>query len=577
MKNLEIFQNEFKEVFPELFFIIATIIILMYGTLYSTSAIKKYPILTKTIGWIGIQILAIEGLLMIKKPETEGIHMWNAMITDEFTILIKIIIIISAIATIGISFGYMNNQKINKNEWVTLILIGTLSTMLLVSSFDLISMYLAVELQSLAFYVLAAYQRNNEFSTEAGLKYFVLGALSSGLLLFGESIIYGLTGLTNLEEITKIIMMTQEGTFQNTTIEHIDIIKIGLMFIIVAFLFKISAVPFHMWAPDVYEGAPTAITAFFAITPKIAIIGILVRTLYAFYDLIETWQNIIIISAVLSMFIGTFGAIKQKKIKRLIAYSGIAHVGYMLIGIGTGTIESIEAMLIYIIAYIVITINMFGILLSVAKEKTQETMKWDIYGTNKWTYIVYKKEEEKETNGEKTGTYIKYLEKGNPIATKYKEEKRQMAEPPKIKYIGEETKEKETEYTKHITDFSTLSKTNPILATTMGIILFSNAGIPPLAGFYGKLNIFLAAIENGLYLIAIAGVICSVIGAFYSIRLIKIIWYNKMKEEKWKLYKPISKENGYIITITTFFTILFFLTPSLVFITTHEAALSLCI
>jgi NADH-quinone oxidoreductase subunit N len=596
MQNLEIFQNEFKEVFPELFFIIATLVLLMYGTLYSTSAIKKYPILTKTIGWIGIQILAIEGLLMLKKPETEGIHMWNALITDEFTILIKIIIIISAIATIGISFDYANNQKINKNEWVTLILIGTLAALLLTSAFDLISIYLAVELQSLSFYVLAAYQRNNEFSTEAGLKYFVLGALSSGLLLFGTALIYGLTGLTNFEEITKIIMLTQEntwggtieetittGTFQNTTIEHIDLIKIGLMFIIIAFLFKISAVPFHMWAPDVYEGAPTAITAFFAITPKIAILGVFVRTLYVFYDLIETWQNIIIISAVLSMFIGTFGAIKQKKIKRLIAYSGIAHVGYMLIGIGTGTIESIEAMLIYIIAYIAITITMFGILLSMAKEKIQGTMKWDIYGTNKWIYYKKITEDEKQKIAV---TYKKYLEKGNPMADKYKEEQMMGLKDnientlnaiPKIKYIGEETKEKETEYTKHITDFSTLSKTNPILAMTMGIILFSNAGIPPLAGFYGKLNIFLAAIENGLYFIAIAGVICSVIGAFYSIRLIKIIWYHKMKEEKWKLYKPISKENGYIITITTFFTLLFFLAPSLIFITTHEAALSLCI
>lgn len=566
---MNIFQNEIKEVFPELFLIIGIIMVWTHGTLYSASIKHKFPILTKTIGWIGIQILIIETLILIGKTrmetkgiwiDTEELALYGTIIIDEFTMLIKIIVILSAIATIGISFNYIKNKKINKNEWVTLILTATLSSILLVSSFDLISIYLAIELQSLIFYTLAAYNRNNEFSTEAGLKYFILGALSSGLLLFGISIIYGITGITNLEEITKLIMvLTQGDTFQNTTIKHIDLINIGLILIIIAFLFKIGAVPFHMWTPDVYEGAPTIVTAYFAITPKIAIVGTLIRIcLYSFYDLIEIWQNIIITSAILSMFLGTFGAIKQKKIKRLIAYSGIAHIGYILISIGTGTIEAIEAMLIYIIAYIIITINIFGIILIMTKENMEkEEIKEQIY---------YKKNINQENKEKK---WIKYLEKGNPI---WEQEKK--IEIPQIKIMKKEDK---IEYIKHLTDFSTLSKTNPILAITMGIILFSNAGIPPLAGFYGKLNIFLTAIENGLYIIAIASIICSVIGAFYSIRLIKIIWYHSMKEEKWKLYKPINKENGYIITITFFFTILFFLAPSLIFIMTHEAALSLCI
>lgn len=548
----------FFTIIPEVWGIIGIMIAWVYGTLYNASLKNKFPILTRTLAFIGIQILTIEAIILIGLYNygIDGKGVIDALIIDGYTVPIKIIIVISAIFSIGISITYIKEKRINKNEWVILTLMGTLSSTLLISSFDLISIYLAIELQSLIFYTLAAYNRNDEFSTEAGLKYFILGALASGILLFGTSIIYGITGITNLEEITKLIMMLTEnehiiGNFQNTTIKHIELVSIGLTLVIIAILFKISAVPFHMWAPDVYEGAPLIVTAFFAITPKIAIIGILVRLcLCAFYDMIEIWQDIIILSAILSMFIGTFGAIKQKKMIRLIAYSGIAHIGYILISIGTGTIEAIEAMLIYIIAYVAVVTNILGIILITRKDGIKEK-------EIRWVYYRVQQEQEQE---------LKWIEKGNPLWSKLR----------KVTIIKEERK---TEYIKHLTDLSSLSETNPILAITMGIILFSNAGIPPLAGFYGKLNVFLTAIENGLYLIAIASVICSVIGAFYSIRLIKIIWYDtmSMKGKEWKQYEPISRENGYIITTTFLFTITMFLAPSIIFIITHEAAIGLCI
>ena len=305
----------------------------------------------------------------------------NVLISDDFTLLIKIVPLLSALLSIVIALDYIKGQKINSFEYIILILFPTLAMTFLVSSYDLISMYPAIELQSLSFYVIAAFQRNDEFSAEAGLKYFVLGALSSGLLLFGESIVYGFTGITNFEELSKLF--TGFATAPDTVLlqggfsfseerggmepmepgaplaESIPLapfagIIMGLLFMPVAFLFKIGAVPFHMWTPDVYEGAPKSVTAFFAITPKIAVLGLLLRLcLHTFYDSIASWQQIILIRALLSMFLGTFGAINQNKIKRLFAYSSIAHVGYLLIGLGTGTIAATESLLVYIIIYII--------------------------------------------------------------------------------------------------------------------------------------------------------------------------------------------------------------------------------
>lgn len=712
MTYIDIFQNHFKIILPEFFFISAILIILIYGTLYNASVYYKYPILTYSIGYLSIQSLLITLWLTINAQQcwaSSVVIFNNVLIMDDFTLFVKTIVLLGSLATIFISFNYILNQKMSAriNEYMVLILFSTLSMLLVISSFDLISMYLAIELQSLSFYVLAAFQRNNEFSTEAGLKYFILGALASGLLLFGESLIYGFTGLTNFEELTKLISVLPETANSQTlsssssaiitwlawfpffsyNFTYIQIVTIGLFFIIIAFLFKISAVPFHLWTPDVYEGAPTSVTAFFSITPKIAVLALLLRLcMYTFYDLIDSWQFLIIFSSFLSMLIGTLGAIHQNKIKRLFAYSSIAHVGYLLISLGTGTIESIEALLIYAVLYTLTILNVFSIILVMSKENfniheskddnlvasqlaelpkihyqptilhlrnitetyplndflnfKNRQLKSSIGGDGKEAGVKKSEEEEAQNTSSKLGltlqissSKIKLFEKsynsfklrwtslaqGNPIWDPYHALK-QTTFPSSYILRGDESpeeylkkqdiktlsindtriithfktsnimlgnqlrlpyfrgpKEKKTKYIKHITDFSTLAKTNPILALTAAIIFFSNAGIPPLAGFYGKLNVFLTAVENSMYFLALSGILCSVIGTFYSIRLVKIIYYHNMSEKKWNFYQPISKENAIILALTFFFTLFFFLSPSFLFITAHSAALSLCI
>lgn len=622
MNYIDIFQNQFKLIIPEIFFINTILIILIYGVLYNASIYYKYPILTYSIGWLSIQSLLITLFLLINGLNINwfNIIIFNqVLIIDDFTLFIKIIVIIITIITILISFNYILNQKISAriNEYFILILFSTLSMLLIISSFDLISMYLAIELQSLSFYVLAAFQRNNEFSIEAGLKYFILGALSSGLLLFGESLIYGFTGLTNFEELTKLITITSNNLIINEFISitnlpfitiwlfflnltYIKIIILGLFFIIIAFLFKISAVPFHLWTPDVYEGAPTSITAFFSIVPKIAIIALLLRLcMYTFYDLINNWQYLIIFSAFLSMFIGTLGAIKQNKLKRLLAYSSIAHIGYLLIGLATGTIESIEALLIYIILYTIGSIAIFNIMLIMCYEN---------FNINKFLNIINFKSSINNTNldiftskniqiinpikqkeilnlnnlcfssskiwiSQKFLNNIQYINliQSNPILNIYLFTKQNIF----LNNIN--IKEKKNIYIKHLTDLNSISYTNPILALTITFIFFSNAGIPPLAGFYGKLNIFLTAIENKMYFLALIGILCSVIGTFYSIRIIKIIYYHSMLNNIWYFYQPINKLNAIILALTLFFILFFFLSPSFLFIITHTAILSLCI
>jgi proton-translocating NADH-quinone oxidoreductase chain N len=654
MTNFDIIKNSFETILPEFFFINAILIILLFGTLYNASVKYKYPILTYSIGYLSIQSILITLFLIINSPKTGPTSIVifnNVLIMDDFTLFVKIIVLLGTLATLLISFNYTLNQKMSARicEYMILILFSTLSMLLLISSFDLISMYLAIELQSLSFYVLAAFQRNNEFSTEAGLKYFILGALASGLLLFGESIIYGFTGLTNFEELTKLIAVIPEITqnmgstlksmpnltFWTFSYTYIEILIIGLFFILVAFLFKISAVPFHLWTPDVYEGAPTSVTAFFSITPKIAVLALLLRLcMYTFYDLIESWQYLIIFSSFLSMFIGTLGAINQNKIKRLLAYSSIAHVGYILISLATGTIESIEALLIYVVLYTLTILNIFSILL--ASPTINITESCDIYlpqtnfqPTSNYLNLHY-------LNNIDTQQEIKIIPNlpnhlifstskfkwfqnpyqnfklcytslllGNPCWDPYFTLKQSNLKP-----IEKENKNFSTSmynflnnnrsiqkalffinskknmytnwnhsifYIKHITDLSSLAKTNPILAFTAAMVFFSNAGIPPLAGFYGKLNVFLTAVENSMYFLALSGILCSVIGAFYSIRLVKIIYFHSMSNETWPFYQPISKENAIVLALTFFFTLFFFLAPSFLFITAHSAALSLCL
>jgi proton-translocating NADH-quinone oxidoreductase chain N len=418
------------------------------------------------------------------------------------------------------SLQYFEQEALTAFESIILILLSTCSMLFMISSFDLIAMYLAIELQSLCFYVLAASKRNSEFSTEAGLKYFILGAFSSGILLFGCSLIYGFTGVTNLEELAKIFT-TPFGTNSLTANESNQIanlgpflgpmapssgIFMGILFLAVGFLFKITAVPFHMWAPDVYEGSPTIVTAFFSIAPKIAILANMLRVfMYSFYD--PSWQQLFVFCSVASMILGAFAALSQNKIKRLLAFSSIGHIGYLLIGFSCGTIEGIQSLLIGLFIYVFMTINIFTVILSLRQ------------------------------NGDT----------GNLHFARFK----------------------------YISDLAALAKTNPILAITISITMFSLAGIPPLAGFCSKFYLFFAALGCGAFFLALVGIITSVISCFYYIRLIKIMYFDTPKT--WILYKPMDREKSILLGITIFFITFFFLYPSPLFLVTHKMALSLCL
>jgi len=314
----------------------------------------------------------------------------------------------------------------------------------MISSYDLIIFYLGLELQSLCLYILASFNRDDERSTEAGLKYFVLSALASGLLLYGCSLIYGFTGSTNFEIISANLDEANTGAV------------FGIVFIIVGLAFKVSAVPFHMWTPDVYEGSPTSVTSFFALVPKIAAISVFIRFMYVpFVNVISQWQNIIIFLSIASMILGAVAAIGQSNIKRLMAYSSIGHMGYALAGLAAGTNSGIQSTIIYLIIYLVMNLGAFGCIFMMKREN-----------------VFYE----------------------------------------------------------NINDLSGLSKNHPMVALSFLIILFSLAGIPPMAGFFAKFYVFMAVIEVKMYALAIIGLVTTVVSAFYYLRIIKIIYFDKPKK-----------------------------------------------
>jgi len=357
---LHLFVNDFKPVIPEFFLLTTTIFLLVYGAYFTTAKEKNFPVLSGNVARLGLLVLGFTLLLVLNSPIQRAVFFYNCLTIDDLSFFLKVLILVCSFVSIFISLDYLKQEKLNSFEPIILILISTASMLLMVSSYDFISMYLAIELQSLSFYVLAASKRNSEFSTEAGLKYFLLGAFSSGVLLFGCSIIYGFTGITNFEELAKLFSGLGELSFLFSSG-----ILIGILFLAVGFLFKLTAVPFHMWAPDVYEGAPSSITAFFLITPKIAIFGLFMRLfLYSFYDFLFSWQSIILFCSIASMILASFAAMSQKKLKRLMVYSAIGHVGYMLLAFSCGSIEGIQALLLYILVYVIMTINMFASILS---------------------------------------------------------------------------------------------------------------------------------------------------------------------------------------------------------------------
>lgn len=498
MNFISLFENDFKAIFPEIYLTIGILALLVYGVVYSTSAAHNYPIIIRSTGWLSIQLLLISVLLTLNNPMQDIIIMNNLMVSDYFGQIAKVVILLSSLVAIIISLDYIKKERINFFEYMILVLLAVLGMLLIVSSYDLMTMYLAIEFQSLCLYVLAAFKRNSIYSVEAGLKYFVLGAFSSGMLLFGISIIYGFTGVTGFEDLAKLAIFTS-----NEDVYLSSGIILGIVFISVGLLFKVYAVPFHVWVPDVYQGSPTIVTAFFAITPSISVLTLLTRLFAStLHDLITYWQPIFIFCSIASMLLGSVVALSQNRIKRLLAYSAIGHCGYVLIALSTGTPEGIRGLLMYSIIYIIMSACFFTVLLSLRKK--------DMSGQ-----IVF------------------------------------------------------------INELKALYKANPVLASTLAIALFSMAGIPPLAGFFSKLYVFLPAIHEGLYILVFVGIVGSVISAVYYLWLVKIMYFEKV--DKWTSFEQVDKQKAFILGTTVFILLFFFMYPSPIILMSHKAALMICL
>jgi len=460
-------MDQLNLIIPELFLTTSIMILLMIGVFYKNSFNLIFKLSM-------IILLATFILLFNHSIDTSAKLFNNSYTIDYFSLFMKVLTLIVCIFVMLSSFDYIKLIGINKIEYPILILSATLGMMIMISSYDLIVFYMGLELQSLSLYVLASFNRDNYRSSEAGLKYFVLGALSSGLLLYGCSLIYGFSGSTNFDLIAQNIDQLNTGSI------------FGIVFILVGLAFKVSAVPFHMWAPDVYEGSPTSVTTFFAIVPKVAALTVFIRFLYVpFINVIGQWQMIIIFISLASMILGAVAAIGQTNIKRLMAYSSIGHMGYALAGLATGSNEGIQGTVIYLSIYLLMNLGIFSCIFMMRRK--------DIF---------------------------------------YED----------------------------IQDLSGLSKNHPVISFCLLVLLFSLAGIPPLAGFFAKLYVFMAVIKVEMYTLAIMGLITTVISAFYYLRIIKIIYFDESKETF-----EIGQNFGLRISLalSTIIILVYFIYPSL--------------
>lgn len=421
-------------VWPELLLAVGALVFLVAGV-----AMRRDNSVTLTV-LASLFLLAIAGLVVL--VPTDGVLFSGSFIADGFARYMKVLVLVGSAVALILSLHTAREDQLDKFEYAVLVLLATLGMMVMVSANDLMSLYIGLELQSLALYVVAAMKRDSAPASEAGLKYFVLGALSSGMLLYGASLVYGFTGQTQLTEITRVLM---------TGDRSIGLI-FGLVFMLAGMAFKISAVPFHMWTPDVYQGAPTPVTAFFAAAPKIAAMAMFIRVvMVSFEPVTRDWQQIVIFLSIGSMVLAAFAAIGQRSFKRLIAYSSIGHVGFALVGLSSGTATGVEGVAIYMAIYLAMTLGLFACLLAL---RTDEGQLDDI---------------------------------------------------------------------KHLAG---LAQARPFVAAMLAVLMFSLIGLPPLAGFFAKWHVFLAAIEANLFVLAVIGVLASAISAYYYLRIIKLMYFD---------------------------------------------------
>jgi len=551
----------FKEVviFPELFLGISIIYLVMHCTFLAIQ--KKYPLIQTSVLYLSVLTIFFSFYLVLNEHLNilEVSCLNNTFISDYASFSSKLIIGSLSIFCLLMMQPYILNQKINNFEYFLLILFAVLGLFLLCSSNDFLTAYLAIELQSLAFYVLAAFKKNSTFSVDAGIKYFILGAFASSLFLFGASLLYGITGTVCFDDFRILFMnIPQESCFEtelysnlsiidnlyeeilyeksingllitdfyglNSLYKYLDVmvfikfieyvneyslitnfdpnlIKFALIFILIGLFFKLTVAPFHVWAPDVYEGSPTSSTFFFSVVPKLAIFVLLLRIFYySFYGFVDSWRYFVVLIVIFSIIVGSFGGLEQRKLKSLLVYSTISHMGYSLISFSAGTFESLQMLLSYLIVY-----SFSGLCV------------WSIF-----------------------------------LATRLK-----------TNYFQKQNKD--------LTDLVLLGKSNYMLAIFFTTVLFSIAGFPPMIGFLVKMGIFLTAMESSMYFVALISILCSVVGTFYYIRLIKVLYFEKVLVGK--LYYPINFQSSVIITCLFFLLLFLFINPTLLFLISHKFSL----
>jgi len=450
--------------YPEMIVAIGAIILLLLGIVLNKERSSLVAILS-------IVLLLGTAVFVVAQP-VNGVIFNGTFIADGFARYMKVLVLGGSAFSLMLALPHAVENGTHKWEYFILVLLATLGMMMMVSANDLMSLYVGLELQSLALYVLAAIKRDDAKATEAGLKYFVLGALSSGMLLYGASLVYGFTGHTNLQEI--VIAIANEG-------RSIGLI-FGVVFLLAGVAFKISAVPFHMWTPDVYEGAPTPVTALFATAPKVAAMSLMVRLVMdTFQPIAHDWQQIVIFLSIASMVLAAFAAIGQKSIKRLIAYSSIGHVGFALVGLSSGTAGGIEGVAIYMAIYVAMTVGLFACLLSL-----------------------------RTADG----------------------------------------------YVENINDLAGAAQKRPFVAAIMAVMMFSLIGMPPLAGFFAKWHVFLAAIDAHLYVLAVIGVLASAVSAFYYLRVVKTMYFDEPVRD----FVAVPNELNIIMAISGFLVITYYFT-----------------
>jgi NADH-quinone oxidoreductase subunit N len=457
--------SAFTAIVPELILAVGAMALLMLGAFRGERV-------ANVADTAAIVILIAAGVFVAFMPDGKPAALGGSFVIDDFARFLKILAIIGAAATILMSFDYTKRQMAPTFEYPVIILLSVTGMLMLISAADLIALYLGLELMSLSLYVLASFQRDQVRASEAGLKYFVLGALSSGMLLYGASLIYGFTGTVNFAGIAAEARQGSIGLI------------FGLVFLFAGLCFKISAVPFHMWTPDVYEGAPTPVTAFFAAAPKVAAIAVFVRAAVgAFPGITVEWQQILVFVSIASMLLGAFAAIGQRNIKRLMAYSSIGHMGYALVGLAAGTPEGVQGVIVYMAIYVAMTLGTFACILA--------------------------------------------MRRGDLMV-------------------------------EEIADLKGLARTKPAMAFFLAMLLFSMAGVPPLAGFFAKFYVFLAAIKAGLYTLAVIGVLASVVGCYYYLMIVKVMYFDEPEGE----FEVLPLELKAVLGVTGVFVLLFFVYPS---------------